>query len=110
VLFVTFICLLHVNCQENSITVRNTGGYVARFKITFLLNGKVETHTSARINIHQSRSLNIPDNSTNVNLIVEYLLISWRNILRIPIQMPSGARSFHVWGTTSRRRWAEYKA
>jgi cytolysin (calcineurin-like family phosphatase) len=109
VLFVTLISLLHINCQENSVTILNKGWYVARFKIEGIFNGKYETRSSGDITAGQSRSFNIPDDSTNVELHALCILYPYLEIFQRQISMPSGKLCFHVWGTIFDLRWKEVK-
>jgi hypothetical protein len=110
---ITFAILLAINlnnCQNGgTINVRNSGAYMARYWITFSLNGQQSTYSTDSFPAGQSRLLQFPNGSTSRRLTVQNLVFiaTWRDVFGVDISLPMGKRCFSVWGTTLIPYWGE---
>ena len=61
------------------IQITNSSGYIARFRISYILRGKVVTELSKSISLGQNDKMFIPEEATSIILDVEQnLIIGWR--------------------------------
>ncbi len=86
--------------QGGSITVRNAGGYVARFSITYTLGGHRFTKDSGNFTVGVNKSVSIPSGSTDISLKVEEMWgFGWSTIFTKEYSKPV-TECFEVYGTT----------
>lgn len=100
--------LMASNDCSGSILVRNTGGYVARFSVTYTLDGKEYKQESGEFTAGVNKSIEIPAGATNVNLKVEdaWFICSWSTIFTKHFDSPV-AKQYHIYGTTLNPGWEE---
>ncbi|MTK09157.1 MAG: hypothetical protein F8N38_19000 [Hungatella sp.] len=91
-----------------SITVRNTGGYVAKFKITFTLNGQRIEKESGDFTAGVNKQLDIPAGSTDIQVeaMAAWFIGSWSSIFTVGFNAPV-RKSYEVYGTTLNTKWKE---
>lgn len=110
---ITFAILLAISLTKSqnagTINVRNSGAYMARYWITFNLNGQQLTYSTDSFAAGQSRILQLPVNSCCARLTVQNLIFisTWRDVFSVDINLPMGQRCFSVWGTTLIPYWGE---
>ncbi|MDR2438621.1 MAG: hypothetical protein LBE12_04515 [Planctomycetaceae bacterium] len=109
----TFVLDDHVTRLEaaqssGSILVRNTGGYVARFSVSFNLDGKSVTSDSGEFTCGVNKSVMIPAAATDIHLKVEeaWFINSWSTIFTKDYSSPV-SKSFEIGGTTLNPTWKE---
>ena len=106
----------HVELMETgkggSVLVRNEGGYVARFRVTYTLDNKEYTRDSGNFPLGQNRSVDIPAGATDIHLKVEDLVWpwpeSWSTIFTKSWSSPE-THCYKVYGTTLNPAYAEIK-
>lgn len=91
-----------------SITVRNTGGYVAKFSITYDFQGKEVTEDSGNFTAGVNKTLEIPSGATNIYLKVEeyWFIKSTTTIFTQRFPEPV-TKCYKIWGTTLNPKWEE---
>lgn len=91
-----------------SITVRNTGGYVAKFKVTFTLNGQRIVKESGNFTAGVNKQLDIPAGSTDIQVeaLAEWFISSWSTIFTVGFDAPV-RKNYEVYGTTLNTKWKE---
>lgn len=91
-----------------SITVRNTGGYVAKFKVTFTLNGQRIEKDSGNFTAGVNKQLDIPSGSTDIQVeaLAAWFIGSWSSIFTVGFDAPV-RKSYEVYGTTLNTKWKE---
>jgi len=104
------ICLLSTfaNGQNlwGAITMKNAGGYVGKFTITYKIDGAYQTVDSGKYPVGQVRSLPIPPEATNV-LVQGYLDVfinSWSVVFADSIGTPQ-FKCYKIGGTTTNSNW-----
>jgi hypothetical protein len=89
-----------------SVLVRNEGGYVARFTLTYSLDGHEFTQESGDITLGVNKSAWIPAGATEIQLKVEENIgWAWSTIFTKSYAVPTTV-CFKVWGTTLFPAWA----
>lgn len=90
-----------------SITVRNSGGYVARFSVSYKLNGHEFTKDSGNFTVGVNKSIMIPQGATDIFLKVEEMWgFGWSTIFTKSYPGPV-TKCFKVYGTTLNPKWEE---
>lgn len=91
-----------------SITIRNTGGYVAKFSITYDYQGKEVTKSSGKFSAGVNKTLEIPEGATNIYLKVEeyWFISSTTTIFTKKFPAPV-TKCYKIWGTTLNPKWEE---
>jgi hypothetical protein len=91
-----------------SIIVRNEGGYVARFKVQFVIEGKTITSDSGNFTAGVNKSVDIPSGATSIYLKVEeaWFINSWSTIFTKNFDSPV-EKSYTISGTTLNPSWKE---
>ncbi|MDR2643229.1 MAG: hypothetical protein LBC74_10585 [Planctomycetaceae bacterium] len=109
----TFVLDNHINNLEatqtsGSILVRNNGGYVSRFSVSFKLDGKDITVGSGEFTCGVNKSVAIPAAATDIYLKVEeaWFINSWSTIFTKNYSAPL-TKSFEIGGTTLNPTWKE---
>lgn len=94
--------------QGGSITVRNEGGYVARFSLTYVLGGINFSTDSGNFTYGQSKSLPIPAGATDIHLKVEVAIFIgvWSTIFTQNFAAPV-TKCYKIWGITLKPKWEE---
>jgi hypothetical protein len=83
-----------------SILVRNEGGYVARFSVSYDLNGQEFTKDSGNFTLGVNASIEIPAGATNIRLKVEEMWgFGWSTIFNKTFPEPVTA-CYKIYGTT----------
>jgi hypothetical protein len=83
-----------------SILVRNSGGYVARFSVSYTLNGHNFTQDSGDFSLGVNKSISIPAGATNIHLKVEEMWgFGWSTIFTANFDAPV-TKCYKVYGTT----------
>ena len=97
----------HLSAEAaGSVLVRNEGGYVARFTLTYNLDGHEFTQESGDITLGVNKSAWIPAGATEIQLKVEENIgWAWSTIFTKSYATPTTA-CFKVWGTTLFPAWA----
>jgi len=91
-----------------SITVRNEGGYVAKFSITYAFQGKEVTKTSDNFTLGVNKTLEIPEGATNIYLKVEeYWFIGQTTTIFTKTFPTPVTKCYKIWGTTLNPKWEE---
>jgi hypothetical protein len=86
--------------QAGSILVRNSGGYVARFTITYKVKDKDFSKHSGNFTIGVNKSETIPVGATGINLKVEEMWgFGWSTIFTKDFSEPV-TKCYEVYGTT----------
>lgn len=83
------------------IQVKNTGGFVAKFDVSYTLNNKEVSSSSGNFTAGTSKSIIIPDGATNISLKIkeEYFISSWSTVLTATFPSPVN-KCYEVYGTT----------
>lgn len=90
-----------------TIMVRNSGGYVARFSVSYTLNGHDFTKDSGDFSLGVNKSVDIPAGSTNVRLKVEEMWgFGWSTIFTKNFSGPV-TQCYKVYGTTLDPKYEE---
>jgi P pilus assembly chaperone PapD len=90
-----------------SILVRNEGGYVARFSVSYNLNGQDFTKDSGNFTLGVNASISIPAGATNIRLKVEEMWgFGWSTIFHKSYAEPLTI-CFKIYGTTLDPKYAE---
>lgn len=91
-----------------SITVRNTGGYIAKFKVTFTLNGQRIVKESGSFTAGVNKQVEIPAGSTDIQVeaLAEWFISSWTTIFTVGFDTPV-RKNYEVYGTTLNTKWKE---
>ncbi len=94
--------------NSGSITVRNSGAYVARFSVSYNLDGRQVIYNSGDFPVAQSRTLQIPLNACCGRLRIENLVFIaiWRDVTSFDFTLPY-FKCFSIGGTTFNPSWAE---
>lgn len=93
--------------QAGSILVRCEGGYVARFTLSYMLNGHDFSKHSGDISLGVNKSESIPSGATNIHLKVEEMWgFGWSTIFTKNYDSPA-TQCFKVYGTTLSPKYAE---
>lgn len=91
-----------------SILVRNDGGYVARFSVSYTLDGQRFTKESGDFTLGVNKEVEIPAGATDVALKVEeaWFIASWSTIFAENFDGPV-SKCYKIWGTTLDPAWEE---
>jgi hypothetical protein len=97
-----------VDKTGSMIQVLNSGGYVARFSVTYNLDGAPQRSESHDFLLNQVRTVAIPPRATNIKLKVEKAVFigTWRDIFAKEFAAPV-SKCYKVWGTTISSNYAE---
>jgi len=101
----------HMVAQTSgSILVRNEGGYVARFHVTYDYEGGSFTKDSGEFSLGVNKSVEIPEGASNITLKVEeaWFINSWSTIFTESFATPV-KKCYKIWGTTLSPAWEETK-
>ncbi|WP_108804737.1 hypothetical protein [Aquimarina sp. Aq107] len=93
--------LTHLDAkQTGSILIRCEGGYVARFTLSYKLNGKEFSKHSGNISLGVNKSETIPEGATSIYLKVEEnWAFGWSTIFTKSYDKPV-TECYKVYGTT----------
>lgn len=87
--------------MPGNLSVKNNGGYVMKFTVTYELNGKYETKESGSFSLGRTMHIEIPDDAKNIKLKAEYFT-GWLDntgvIFEKTFAKPE-VKCFTVWGT-----------
>ncbi|CAN5820934.1 hypothetical protein BH10BAC2_BH10BAC2_44120 [soil metagenome] len=92
-----------------SISVKDGGGYDMQFSITYELNGKSETKETGRYSIGRTMHLEVPVDSKNIKLKVEYFT-GWLSDTKVIFEKNFATpelKCYKVWGTIFSREYGE---
>ncbi len=95
--------------SPGNISIQNSGGYVMKFGVEYLLNGESINQDSRKYPVGQTRNLDIPIGATDIKLTVYYSDgLRWKEMFTESFSSPP-TKSFKVWGTIWKRGHAEIK-
>jgi len=85
-----------------SITVRNEGGYVAKFSISYVFQGKELTKESDKFTAGVNKTLEIPEGASKIYLKTEeyWFIGQTTTIFTQKLDTPA-TKSYKIWGTTA---------
>lgn len=88
--------------------VFSSGAYMAKFRISFNLNGNQITYNSGDFPAQKSRELDIPVGACCVNVVAENLVFisTWKTVFRVYFESPED-KCFRMGGTTLNPNWRE---
>lgn len=91
-----------------SITVRNEGGYVAKFSISYVFQGKELTKESDKFTAGVNKTLEIPQGASKIYLKTEeyWFIGQTTTIFTQKLDTPA-TKSYKIWGTTLSPKWEE---
>lgn len=91
-----------------SFLVRNEGGYVARFSVTYKYEGKAFSKDSGDFSLGVNKSISVPAGATDIHLKVEeaWFISSWTTIFTQDFGSPV-TKCYKIWGTTLNPAWEE---
>lgn len=91
-----------------TILVRNNGGYVARFSVSYDFKSKSFSKDSGDFTAGVNKSIEIPAGATNINLKVEeaWFINSWSTIFTKHFAAPA-QHCYEITGTTLNPGWKE---
>jgi len=93
--------------QGGSILVRNEGGDVARFSVSYTLNGQSFTKDSGNFTLGVNASIAIPAGATDIHVKVEEMWgYGWSTIFTKNFDAP-GTKCYKIYGTTLDPKWEE---
>jgi len=87
--------------MPGNISVKNEGGYVAKFSVSFELNGARQTKESGSITLGRTLNVDVPVGATNIRLKVEYFT-GWLDESKVIFEKTftkPEVKCFKVWGT-----------
>jgi hypothetical protein len=87
--------------MPGNISVKNDGGYVAKFSVSFELNGAVQTKESGSITLGRTLNVDIPVGAKNIRLKVEYFT-GWLDESKVIFEKTftkPEVKCFKIWGT-----------
>jgi len=99
----------HLNAAEGgSFLVRNTGGYVARFTVSYKFEGKEFSKSSGKFSLGVNKSISVPAGASDIHLKVEeaWFIASWTTIFTQNFGSPV-TKCYKIWGTTLNPKWKE---
>ena len=93
---------------DGSISVKNEGGYVARFYLTYTDEGERVTQKSGDFTSGFTRSITIPAGASEISLEVEeaWFINQWKTIFTKSFSQ-AVIGSYKIWGTTLSPKWEE---
>lgn len=90
---------------SNYVTFFNQSGYVARFSVTYTLNGKTQVKRTNDLVIGDRKTISIPANATNIKVIGEgSTVFSWKTIFKKTYKAPP-SDCFKVYETIFAPKW-----
>ncbi|MFN3244979.1 MAG: hypothetical protein ACE37K_25985 [Planctomycetota bacterium] len=90
------------------ITVRNGGGYVAKFKVRYTLAGKKVTKETNNFTLGKNKTLPIPDGASNIFLEVEEYVFFGSTSTIFTEQFDEPPQNYYkIWGTTLSPAWCQ---
>ena len=87
--------------MPGNISVKNEGGYVAKFSVSFELNGARQTKESGSITLGRTLNVDVPVGATNIRLKVEYFT-GWLDESKVIFEKTftkPEVKCFKIWGT-----------
>lgn len=99
----------HLNAKEGgSFYVRNEGGYVASFSVTYKYDGKEFSQNSGDFSLGVNKSISVPAGAKDIHLKVEeaWFIASWTTIFSLNFASPV-TKCYKIWGTTLNPSWEE---
>lgn len=87
--------------MPGNISVKNEGGYVAKFSVSFELNGARQTKESGSITLGRTLNIDVPVGAANIRLKVEYFT-GWLDESKVIFEKTftkPEVKCFKVWGT-----------
>lgn len=107
-LIVLFALTATAWANSGSITVYNSGGYVAVFSVTYTLNDERKTDSSSNYSLGVSKTVEIPDGATDVYVICEeYWFPGQKTTIFTKNYDGPVQKCFKIWGTTLNPQWSE---
>ncbi len=100
--------LLMNNQKGGTIIVRNTGGYVAKFTLSYKLNGQEISTTTDGFTAGVNKHIDVPVGATDIHLVVleAWFIASWSTIFSQTFAEPVD-KKYVVSGTTLNPSWHE---
>jgi hypothetical protein len=94
--------------EGGSFLVRNGGGYVARFSVSYKFDGKDFSKDSGDFSLGVNKSISVPAGATDIHLKVEeaWFIASWTTIFTQNFGSPV-TKCYKIWGTTLNPSWEE---
>lgn len=90
--------------RSGSIFIRSEAGYVARFSVSYQLDGKSYTKSSGNFSAGLNREVTLPAGANNIKLTVERLIWSppnkWELSFTESFDKLDYKRCYKIWGTT----------
>lgn len=92
--------------SSGSIVIRNEGGYVAKFRVDYLLNGERLEAESGSFTLGVSTDIQIPAGASDINLCVKEAIFinTWSTIFTENFAEP-GHYEYEISGTTLNPSW-----
>ena len=87
---------VNTDCQPVRIKMKNEGGYVARFKVTYTVNGVSKKWESPNVAVTWKETLNLPSNAKNIMVSAKTVGIGESQIFKV---QALGSTCFKVYGT-----------
>ncbi|MGE3799803.1 MAG: hypothetical protein AB7H80_02165 [Candidatus Kapaibacterium sp.] len=83
------------------IRVKNTGGFVARFCVTYQLNGREITQDSGDFTAGISKAIYLPPDATQIYVQIqeEYFINSWSTVETLNFATPV-EKCYEIYGST----------
>jgi hypothetical protein len=95
--------------MPGNISIRNDGGYVMKFTITFDLNGQMQTKTTGTYPIGKTEHIEIPADAKNIKLKAE-LYTGWLSDTKVIFEKTytrPELKCYKVWGTVFNASYGE---
>jgi hypothetical protein len=87
--------------MPGNISVKNDGGYVAKFSVSFELNGAMQTKESGSFPLGRTFNIDVPIGAKNIKLKVEYFT-GWLDESKVIFEKTftkPEVKCFKIWGT-----------
>lgn len=94
--------IAHMDAEVGgSILIRNEGGYVAHFEVTYTFNDKELTKKSGNFTLGVNKEIAVPKGATDIRLKVqeEWFISSWSTIFTETFSSPPDV-CYKIYGTT----------
>jgi hypothetical protein len=100
--------LAHMEAEKGgSFHVRNGGGYVAKFSVTYKLHGQDFSKDSGTFTLGVNKAVDLPAGATDIHLKVEEnWAFGWSTIFTKVFSEPA-VKCYEIHGTTLNPKWKE---
>lgn len=87
---------VNTDCTPIQIKMKNEGGYVAKFTVTYTVNGASKRWSSPNVAVTWKKTLDLPSNAKNIMVSAKTVGIGEKRIFRV---QALGSTCFKVYGT-----------